>query len=579
VLSVLVTIDAAELNLTSVSSVTAALTQWLTNATSGVATTSTEVLVSQTVLVYVSLPTVSANDARESIRAAAEAVACSGLEVVCAVSLTGMARRQMRMLSEAGPLTLSVARTFSAAAAADLPIAANLPNLAVQGVQGVQAGALVDGATLGAISAELRMEQQGNAAESVALINDVLGGSDGAALSNGLATTLGIEPAAVVVAVTRVFFPPSPPSPPPSPPALPPSSPTAPPSFPPPPSAPPPWTPPPLAPLANAGGLDKDLPWILVCVGVGLALLILSGVIFVRWYTSLRRKSRGARLEVFKDVLRLERKLSSAEVQRLAAEQAEQSEGLRTGNEAQAEEDQVEQPGPSSSRGASSQHTVPRTEYAAPHLEPEALTRSRPRKSSWTNLTASSKQHSTTADEHDGKKLTAQAARLKLKSSPSIAALKRSPSKDIFVHLATAVPPPPPTPSVAPTSWEQRGTFHRPLGGKGVARATVGPSTAAYRSQAALRPLGPYAPTLPPLDPSAPTALPVFQPLGGGKAVVPGTAGPSSLVKGAHPCSVNIDGSVRPSKAPAILLNKMRVDFDGRVSPRHSTASPGFPDE
>ena len=71
----------------------------------------------------------------------------------------------------------------------------------------------------------------------------------------------------------------------------------------------------------------------------------------------------------------------------LAAEQAEESEGLQAGDEGA--KGQGEQAGPSSeSDSLNSEYTVPRTEYAAPHLESEALSRSRPGKMSWTNLTA-----------------------------------------------------------------------------------------------------------------------------------------------------------------------------------------------
>ena len=179
---------------------------------------------------------------------------------------------------------------------------------------------MLDNATLGAISAELRIEQQGSAAESDAPINDVLGDNDGTALSTGLATSLGLELTGVLVAVPVVFFPPSPPSPPSSPRALPPPSPTAPPLFPPPPQVPPPRTPPPLSPPDDGGGLDEYLPWILVSTGLGLAVIILAVLIFTRWYKPSRRKIRGARLERFKTVLRLERRVSAADRMRLAAE-------------------------------------------------------------------------------------------------------------------------------------------------------------------------------------------------------------------------------------------------------------------
>ena len=199
VLSLVVTIDAAQLDLTSVSSVTAASSRWLADATRGVATTRTEVLVSQTVLVYVSLPAASANDAaaQEAVRAAAEAAACDGLEVACAVTLgsSGAARRLLRTrtpalaraprrLAEAvaatTQLTLSVARTFSGVAATNVSAAAALPGLVMQGVRADVPAATLDGAALGAISVELIIEQQGGAAESDALVNATLGGGGGA---------------------------------------------------------------------------------------------------------------------------------------------------------------------------------------------------------------------------------------------------------------------------------------------------------------------------------------------------------------------------------------------------------------
>jgi hypothetical protein len=218
VLSLVVTIDATELDLTSVSSVTAASSQWLADATSGIVTTHTEVLVSQTVLIYVSLPTASASDPaeQEAVRAAAEAAACDGLEVACTVTLESSTARRLlhtrtpvlarapRRLAEAAAttqLTLSVARTFYGGAAINVSSAAALPGLVMQGVQVDVPAATLDGAALSAISVELIIEQQGGTAESEALVNATLGGGGaGAALSTALATSLALDPAAVSVA-------------------------------------------------------------------------------------------------------------------------------------------------------------------------------------------------------------------------------------------------------------------------------------------------------------------------------------------------------------------------------------------
>jgi hypothetical protein len=295
VLSLVVTIDAAELNLTSVSSVTAASSQWLADAISDVNTTHTEVLVSQTVLIYVSLPAASASDAaeQEAVRAAAETAACDGLEVACTVTLgSGTARRLLhtrtpalasvpRRLSEAAATTqliLSVARTFSSVAATNVSSAAALPGLVMQGVQADVPAATLDGAALGAISVELIIEKQGGAAESEDLVNATLGGGGaGAALSTALATSLALDPAAVSVAAPVTVFPPAPPPPPPpAPPVVPPPSmppPTPPPTRPP---APPPQSPSPQAP--GAAGLPIELPTMIAiacAAGVGLTLVLL----------------------------------------------------------------------------------------------------------------------------------------------------------------------------------------------------------------------------------------------------------------------------------------------------------------
>ena len=273
-------------------------------------------LVSQTVLVYVSLPAASANDAaaQEAVRASAEAAACDGLEVACAVTLgsSGTARRLLRTrtpalaraprrLAEAAAattqLTLSVARTFSGVAATNVSAAAALPGLVMQGVRADVPAATLDGAALGAISVELIIEQQGGAAESDALVNATLGsggagGGGGAALSTALATSLALDPAAVSVAAPVTVFPPAPPPPPPpAPPAVPPPStppPTPPPSRPPPPPAPPPRSPAPQGPAA--AGLPIELPTMIAiacAAGVGLTLVVLVGLL-----VSNRRKQK-----------------------------------------------------------------------------------------------------------------------------------------------------------------------------------------------------------------------------------------------------------------------------------------------
>ena len=577
------TIDAAELNLTSVSSVTAALTQWLADATSDVVITSTEVLVSQTVLIQLSLPAAAANDdvEQEAVRAAAEAAACNGVETACMVSLTGTTtstRRLLRQLSEfeTALLTLSVARTFSATAAiaatADgLHIAADLPDLVVQGVQGVpgvQDGAVLDNATLSAISAELRIKQQGSAAESDTLIDDVLGDNDGTALSTGLATSLGLELTAVLVAVPVVFFPPSPPSPPPSPPALPPPSPTAPPLFPPPPQVPPPRTPPPLSPPDDGGGLDEYLPLILVPTGLGLAVIILAVIIFTRWYKPSQRKIHSARLERFKTVLRLERRVSAADKMRLAAEQAEESEGLQAGDEGA--KGQGEQAGPSSSSDCfSSEYTVPRTEYAAPHLESEALSRSRPRKMSRTNLTAP-------MSGANGKEFSTCDRASSLNNRQPSPAHTRASGDCIHFRPPTTNPPThphhPPPPTHPPTRVSNINLLpaHNRL-------RTASEQEAKKQSAQAARLKSPAALRLNSLPSTGalkwPPPQPAPNPLGAKAVDLTKAVVLPPIARGAAGSSVNTD-SARPNKAPTHAASKTRVDFDGRVSPRLSGGNP-----
>lgn len=293
-----VTIDAAALDLTSVSSVVAASSQWLADVTSGVATTRTEVQVSQTVLIYVSLPTASASDpaGREAVRAAAEAAACDGLEVACTVTLDGstarrrlharthaLARAPRRLAGAAGTtqLELSVERTFSDAAATNVSSAAALPGLVMQRVQvdvGVQA--TLDGAELSAVSVELIIEQLGGAAESEALSATLGDGGGGAALSTALVTSLALDPGAVNVTAPVTIFPPAPPPPPPpAPPTVPPPTsppPRSPPSRPP---APPPQSPSPQAPAGAGLPIELTAMIAIACAaGVGLTLMLAASL-------------------------------------------------------------------------------------------------------------------------------------------------------------------------------------------------------------------------------------------------------------------------------------------------------------
>ena len=299
-LKLVVEIDAAALDLTSVSSVVAASSQWLADATSGVATTRTEVRVSQTVLIYVSLPAASASDpaGREAVRAAAaEAAACDGLEVACTVTLDdstarrrlhtrtpALARAPRRLAGAAGTtqLALEVARTFSDEAATNVSSAAALPGLVMQRVQDDVPSATLDGAELRNVSVELIIEQLGGAAESEAL-SATLGNGDGgnAALSTALATSLALDPGAVTVDVKDIIFPPAPPPPPPpAPPTVPPPStppPTSPPSRPP---APPPQAPSPQAPAGAGLPIELTAMIAIACAaGVGLTLVLAASLI------------------------------------------------------------------------------------------------------------------------------------------------------------------------------------------------------------------------------------------------------------------------------------------------------------
>ena len=306
-LKLVVEIDAAALDLTSVSSVVAASSQWLADATSGVATTRTEVRVSQTVRIYVSLPAANASDpaAREAVRAAAEATACDGLEVACTVTLDdstarrrlhtrtpALARAPRRLAGAAGTtqLALEVARTFSDEAATNVSSAAALPGLVMQGVQDEVASATLDGAELRNVSVELIIEQLGGAAESEALSATLgNGGGGNAALSTALVTSLALDPGAVTVDVKDTIFPPAPPPPPPpAPPTVPPPS-TPPPTSPP--SRPPALPPQSLSPQAPAGaGLPIELTAMIAiacAAGVGLTLVLAASLLICQ-----RRKQK-----------------------------------------------------------------------------------------------------------------------------------------------------------------------------------------------------------------------------------------------------------------------------------------------
>ena len=306
-LKLVVEIDAAALDLTSVSSVVAASSQWLADATSGVATTRTEVRVSQTVRIYVSLPAANASDpaGREAVRAAAEAAACDGLEVACTVTLDdstarrrlhtrtpALARAPRRLAGAAGTtqLALEVARTFSDEAATNVSSAAALPGLVMQGVQDEVASATLDGAELRNVSVELIIEQLGGAAESEALSATLgNGGGGNAALSTALATSLALDPGAVTVDVKDTIFPPAPPPPPPpAPPTVPPPStppPTSPPSRPP---APPPQSPSPQAPAGAGLPIELTAMIAIACAaGVGLTLVLAASLLICQ-----RRKQK-----------------------------------------------------------------------------------------------------------------------------------------------------------------------------------------------------------------------------------------------------------------------------------------------
>ena len=305
-LKLVVEIDAAALDLTSVSSVVAASSQWLADATSGVATTRTEVRVSQTVRIYVSLPTANASDpaGREAVRAAAEAAACDGLEVACTVTLDdstarrrlhtrtpALARAPRRLAGAAGTtqLALEVARTFSDEAATNVSSAAALPGLVMQGVQDEVASATLDGAELRNVSVELIIEQLGGAAKSEALSATLgNGGGGNAALSTALATSLALDPGAVTVDVKDIIFPPAPPPPPPAPPTVPPPStppPTSPPSRPP---APPPQAPSPQAPAGAGLPIELTAMIAIACAaGVGLTLVLAASLLICQ-----RRKQK-----------------------------------------------------------------------------------------------------------------------------------------------------------------------------------------------------------------------------------------------------------------------------------------------
>ena len=307
-LKLVVEIDAAALDLTSVSSVVAASSQWLADATSGVATTRTEVRVSQTVRIYVSLPAANASDpaGREAVRAAAEAAACDGLEVACTVTLDdstarrrlhtrtpALARAPRRLAEAAGTtqLALEVARTFSDEAATNVSSAAALPGLVTQGVQEeLNTTATLDGAELRNVSVELIIEQLGGAAESEAL-SATLGNDGGgnAALSTALVTSLALDPGAVTVDVKDTIFPPAPPPPPPpAPPTVPPPStppPTSPPSRPP---APPPQAPSPQAPAGAGLPIELTAMIAIACAaGVGLTLVLAASLLICQ-----RRKQK-----------------------------------------------------------------------------------------------------------------------------------------------------------------------------------------------------------------------------------------------------------------------------------------------
>ena len=306
-LKLVVEIDAAALDLTSVSSVVAASSQWLADATSGVATTRTEVRVSQTVRIYVSLPAANASDpaGREAVRAAAEAAACDGLEVACTVTLDdstarrrlhtrtpALARAPRRLAGAAGTtqLALEVARTFSDEAATNVSSAAALPGLVMQGVQDEVASATLDGAELRNVSVELIIEQLGGAAESEALSATLgNGGGGNAALSTALVTSLALDPGAVTVDVKDTIFPPAPPPPPPpAPPTVPPPStppPTSPPSRPP---APPPQSPSPQAPAGAGLPIELTAMIAIACAaGVGLTLVLAASLLICQ-----RRKQK-----------------------------------------------------------------------------------------------------------------------------------------------------------------------------------------------------------------------------------------------------------------------------------------------
>ena len=306
-LKLVVEIDAAALDLTSVSSVVAASSQWLAEATSGVATTRTEVRVSQTVRIYVSLPAANASDpaGREAVRAAAEAAACDGLEVACTVTLDdstarrrlhtrtpALARAPRRLAGAAGTtqLALEVARTFSDEAATNVSSAAALPGLVMQGVQDEVASATLDGAELRNVSVELIIEQLGGAAESEALSATLgNGGGGNAALSTALVTSLALDPGAVTVDVKDTIFPPAPPPPPPpAPPTVPPPStppPTSPPSRPP---APPPQAPSPQAPAGAGLPIELTAMIAIACAaGVGLTLVLAASLLICQ-----RRKQK-----------------------------------------------------------------------------------------------------------------------------------------------------------------------------------------------------------------------------------------------------------------------------------------------
>ena len=306
-LKLVVEIDAAALDLTSVSSVVAASSQWLADATSGVATTRTEVRVSQTVRIYVSLPTANASDpaGREAVRAAAEAAACDGLEVACTVTLDdstarrrlhtrtpALARAPRRLAGAAGTtqLALEVARTFSDEDATNVSSAAALPGLVMQGVQDEVASATLDGAELRNVSVELIIEQLGGAAESEALSATLgNGGGGNAALSTALVTSLALDPGAVTVDVRDTIFPPAPPPPPPpAPPTVPPPStppPTSPPSRPP---ALPPQSPSPQAPAGAGLPIELTAMIAIACAaGVGLTLVLAASLLICQ-----RRKQK-----------------------------------------------------------------------------------------------------------------------------------------------------------------------------------------------------------------------------------------------------------------------------------------------